>query len=126
MINFDALVLAPAMGVFAKPVTVTPIRSQPTAAPYPARGVWEIANVAIVTEDGGQFSNRTIKLGVRMSEFTVLPVQGDWITTKVQHLPLAYTDRLSLDPNSTMNFVIDDQSPDGQGGCSLTLKRVTS
>src|SRR5262245_48505278 len=117
MIDFDALVLAPAMGVFGKPVTVTPIRSQPTAAPYPARGVWEISNVAIVTEDGGQFSNRTIKLGIRMSEFALLPVQGDWVTTQVKHLPLAYTDRMSLDSNSTMDFLIDDQNPDGQGGC---------
>jgi hypothetical protein len=125
MIDFSALVLAPCMEVFAKPVTVTPTKSQPLAAPYDARGIWHVDNVKIVTEDGGTFSNRTIKLSVLMADFTATPAQGDWISTEAKHLPLAYWQG-DIDPNSNIDFVIDDQSPDGQGGASLILKRIVT
>lgn len=123
MIDFSALVLAPCMGVFGSPVTVTPSRSQPLAAPYVARGVWHVDNVNVITEDGGTFSNRTIKLGIRMADFSVTPTQGDWITTSTANLPLAYWEG-EVDKGESIDFVIDDQNPDGQGGASLVLKRV--
>lgn len=125
MIDFSQLVLAPCMTVFGAPITVTPTKSQPLGAPYAARGVWHVENVNLVTEDGGNFSNRSIKLGIRMADFAVTPAQGDWITTQASALPLAYWQG-DVDPNSSIDFEIDDQNPDGQGGTSLTLKRVVA
>ena len=122
-IDFSGLVLAPAMGTFANPVTVNPLVSQPTVAPYLSRGVWKVDNVDIVLEDGGRFSNRTIKLGIRLAEFVVAPKQGDWISTAVVLLPLGYWQG-DIDPNSIIDFIVDDQSPDGQGGAVLVLKRI--
>lgn len=119
MIDFSSLVLAPGMATFAKPITITPSASQPAAADYPARGIWEIENVKIVTEDGGSFSNRTLKISVRVAEFTVLPAQGDIITTDAKYLPLGYGAAGTM-----ISFVVDDQNPDGQGEAKLTLKKV--
>jgi hypothetical protein len=125
MIDFSQLVLAPCMMVFGAPITVTPTKSQPLASPYAASGVWHVENINIVTEDGGNFSNRTVKLGIRLADFAVCPTQGDWITTEARNLPLAYWQG-DVDPNSSIDFVIDDQNPDGQGGASLTLKRIAA
>lgn len=123
-IDFSGLVLGPTMLVFSRPVTVTPSVSQPNAAPYAARGIWEVTNVNILTEDGGQFSNRTIKLGVMMADYVVLPTTGDWITTLASDLPLGYWQGVFL-PGASIDFIIDDQNTDGQGGASLTLKLQT-
>jgi hypothetical protein len=123
MIDFSGLVLAPCINLFGCQVTVTPVKSQPLAQPYGAQGIWTVENVNIVTEDGGVFSNRTIKLGIRMADFTVAPAPGDWISTAASHLPLAYWQG-DVDPYAVLDFIVDDQNPDGQGGASLTLKRT--
>jgi hypothetical protein len=123
--DFSDLVLGPAMDAFSLSVTITPLKSQPLAAPYPARGVWTITDVDIVTEDGGSFSNRTLKFGIRLFEFTVAPKQGDLITTAVSGLPLAYWNG-AIDPSGSIDLLVDDFRADGQGGATLVLKRVTT
>lgn len=122
MIDFSSLVLAPTISAFGKPVSITPLKSQPNAAAYSSRGVWEIETIKIMTEDGGQMSTRNIKFGVRMSEFAVWLKQGDQITTQAQYLPMGFD--AGLNPTDNVDFVIDGLSADGQGGASLTLKRV--
>ncbi len=121
-VDFDALVLAPCEEVFSHPVTITPVVSDPNASPYEARGIWTIKVTDILTEDGGSFSNRKITLGIQLSEFEIVPKEGDWVSTPVSHLPLAYWQGDVL-PNSVIDFVIDDATPDGQGHSVLTLKR---
>jgi hypothetical protein len=123
--DFSTLVLGPAMEAFSLPVTITPLKSKPMAAPYQARGVWTITDVDIVTEDGGTFSNRTLKFGIRLLEFTVAPKQGDLITTAVSGLPLAYWQG-AIDPSGNIDLLVDDFRPDGQGGATLIVKRVTT
>jgi hypothetical protein len=123
-IDFSALVLAPGMNAFARPIMLDPRKSQPLAQPYPARGIWTVSDVELVTEDGGKFSNRTLKLGIRLAEFPVLPKQGDWVTTAMADLPIAYWQE-PIDPNGSIDFTVDDARPDGQGGMTLILKRVT-
>lgn len=125
MINLDGLVLGPCMGVWAKPITVTPTVSQPLAQPYAARGIWEASTVKIVTEDGGQLSTRNITIGIRLSEFAYAPMQGDWITVQASDLPLSYWQG-EVDPTSSIDWIVDDVNPDGQGGSKLSLKRVIS
>jgi hypothetical protein len=120
VIDFSALVLAPCMEVFAAPVVVTPRVSQPQAPAYSARGVWTIKPFDIVTENGGVLSDRDIRLGIRLADFVIEPVEGDWITTETANLPLGYDTSLVV-----VDFVIDDVTPDGQGGAVLTVKKQT-
>lgn len=124
MMNFSSLVLSPAMSVFGSPVTASPIASQPLAAPYSGRGVWTVTNITVMTEDGGNLSSRNIKLGIRLAEWpSPPPSQGDWISTVASYVPLPYWQGI-LQPTDTLDFVVDDVLPDGQGGAELILKRV--
>lgn len=120
--DFSSLVLAPAMSVFGKPVSILPIASRPLGPSYGARGVWTVSAVSIITEDGGTLSNRSLKFGIRLGEFPAPPKQGDWVSTLVHHLPLGYWEG-DIDPNANIDFMVDDVQPDGQGGVTLTLKR---
>src|SRR5260221_538612 len=97
--NFSGLVLAPAMAVFGRPVLITPLRSNPNAAPYTARGIWTVETISIVVEDGGILSSFKLTFGIRLAEFTIAPKQGDWISTAANQLPLAYWQGSVL-PNS--------------------------
>jgi hypothetical protein len=122
-IDFADLVLMPAMTVFSYPVTITPKVSQPNAAPYPARGIWTVTELDVIAEDGGVLSNRTLKFGIALNDFTFAPKQGDWITALAGQLPLGYWQDEFL-VGATVDFIIDDVRPDGQGGATLVLKRV--
>jgi hypothetical protein len=123
--DFSGLVLAPAMAAFALPVTITPLVSQKNAAPYAAQGIWTITDLDLVLEDGEAFSNRTLKFGIRLSDYVVAPKQGDWVTSAVKYLPLTYWQG-DFDPTSDIDLIVDDVRPDGQGGATLILKRVTN
>lgn len=123
-IDFSSLVLAPAMATFAKPVLVTPVVSQPNAAPYSGRGIWTVQETTIIGEMNNTFSTVNLILGIRWAEFPAVgPSQGDWITIAAKQLPLGYWQG-QIDPNANIDFVIDDVTPDGQGGAKLSLKRV--
>ena len=121
-IDFSALVLGPCMDTFARPLTVYPVASQPTAPQYANRGIWIIDQVPFVGEDGILMSTRTVKMGIMLVDYPVPPQQYDFISVAVADLPMGYkTD--TLNPNKPVDFVIDDVNPDGQGGAHLTLKR---
>jgi hypothetical protein len=122
--DFSALVLGPCVAVFGWPALVTPLKSQPNAKPYSANGIWTITDIDIPLDDGEVMSNRTLKFGIRLSDFTVAPKQGDWITASVQYLPLTYWQG-DFDPGSNIDLIVDDVRPDGQGGATLVLKRIT-
>jgi hypothetical protein len=113
------------MAVFGKPLIVTPTKSNPNAAEYTVSGIFTITSVSIPTDDGGFMSSVSLKCGVRMADFAVPVVQGDWITVAVGDLPLGYWQG-TIDPTIDLDFSIFDSTPDGQGGMLLTLKRVTS
>ena len=107
MIDFAALVLGPAMDAFAQPITVTPVASQPSGAPYSARGSYSSKQVDIPLDDGTYQSTIQRKLGVRLADFTVPPVQKDQIAM------------------AQGSFVISDIVPDGQGGADIWLRNVS-
>jgi hypothetical protein len=105
-VDFDALVLKPAMDTFSKPMIVKPLSSQPLAPIYAARGVWSKRPVDIATEGGGILSSEERKIGIRISEFPV---------------PVAPLDQVKFDGDW---YWVDDVDEDGQGGASLTLKAL--
>ena len=112
MIDFAALALGPGVATFGRPVTVTPLASQPAKPPFPASGVWSVRNVDVPMELGGNLNTTTITLGIRLADWPVKPVPQMQI-----HVPAAgsYPDEGTL--------WIDDVDPDGQGGATLTLKK---
>jgi hypothetical protein len=123
-IDFSSLVLAPNMDIFSRPVVISPLKSQPNIGSYAARGIWTMNSVNIVTEEGGQLSSTTLHFGIKLSDFVIAPKQGDWISTTASQIPLAYWQG-DVDPNANVDFIVDNFSPDGQGGADLILKRVT-
>ena len=113
MIDFGGLVLAPAMAVFARPVTVTPLVSQPGAAAYPARGVWAVRAIDVPLEDGTIMNSKVLTLGIRTAEFAVRPRKGD----QIEVLAHGSLPRVGI-------CLVDDTNPDGQGGMSLIAKVI--
>jgi hypothetical protein len=111
MIDFDSLVLGPAQEIFARPIIVTPLNSQPGAPAYAARGIWSDRASDLMLDDNGVISVQNPTLGVRLSEFTVMPVKGDRINVP------AY---MSLPALGLAE--IDDTDKDGQGGAVWSLK----
>lgn len=112
MINFDALILSPAMDAFAWPIMVTPVASSPGAAAYTARGSFDVMSQRVLLEDGNELASVRINLGVRLNEFPALPRQGDKISITP---PFGIT--------VTHTYVIDAITPDSQGGGDIVLKR---
>ena len=113
MIDFDALVLTPAMDVFARPVVVLPVVSQPGVLAYTARGVWASKPDTIQTEGGEAISTNVPTLSIRLSEFSIAPVQGDRITIPA-----------NLSAPALGTFFVFDVNGDGQGGADLVLMGV--
>lgn len=106
--DFASLVLGPAMAVFGQPVTVTPIRSQPGGLSYPVVAVFAEKSVTIQLEGGDGF-HQTVQteLGIRLSDFTVPPVQNDTIDM------------------AQGSFIVFNVVLDGQGGATLILRKTS-
>lgn len=108
-IDFDGLVLAPAMATFARWITVYPVKSQPLAPiAYVARGVFSSSQLDIEMQDGAVFSDQQTTLGIRKSEFAVLPIRGD---------------RLVMNDTGD-TYWVSDSDEDGQGGIVLQLRKT--
>lgn len=103
-VDWDALVLAPAMAVFSDPIVLTPTVSQPSAAPFLACGVFAVKQVTVQTAEG-EFTDQQPTLGIRLADFPVPPKQGDSFV------------------RAGVVWNIYDVQPDGQGGADLVLKQ---
>lgn len=79
-VNFTNNLYKFVMDEFARPITVTPVASQPGAPTYANRAYFDTKETDIMTEDGGIFSDSKTFVDIRLAEFTVLPMQGDIIT----------------------------------------------
>lgn len=107
MIDFAALVLGPAMTVLGQPITVTPVKSQPNAASYAARGVYALKAVEIPMEGTDLFQqSHQPELGIKLGDFTVPPAQGDTIVC------------------AQGTFEVFNVILDGQGGAKLVLRAI--
>jgi hypothetical protein len=78
-LDFSTLVYLPAQDIFGRPIIITPIVSQPGAASYRARGIFDTRDMAIPAEDGSLISDQQTILDIRESEFAVLPRQRDQV-----------------------------------------------
>eukprot|EP01037_Dinobryon_pediforme_P017838 gene17838-18066_t len=95
------------MATFGQPVTVTPTKSQPGAAAYLSRGVFDMQQQSVMLEDGSELASTKRTLGIRLADYPVPPRQGDFLT-------------LGSD-----NYQVDSFTADGQGGAELVLKTLS-
>ncbi|MBF0305774.1 MAG: hypothetical protein HQL41_09020 [Alphaproteobacteria bacterium] len=108
MVDFDALVLGPAMGVFGGTAMFTP----GGGAPMPVTGVFDAVH-RLVEVDMGQNASGTLAVsstapafGIRLKDFPAAPEQGDGLRW------------------GGVDYQIVDIRPDGQGGAQLILQRA--
>lgn len=95
------------MAVFGQPITVTPVKSQPSQPAYAATGVYASKPVTIQLEGSDDFHQANQPtLGIRLADYTVPPVQGDTIAL----------------PQGT--FTVFNVVLDGQGGADLVLRQT--
>ena len=78
-VNWSDDLYAKTWDAFARPVTVTPLVSQPGSPAYGARGYFDSKETDILTEAGAVLSDSQTFLDIRMEEYPVLPLQGDRI-----------------------------------------------
>jgi hypothetical protein len=102
-IDWDTNVLAPLEGVFAEPVTYSPAAG---GASFTACGVFDEAYRDQDVIDGIVEANTTYPvIGVRLSQFTSIPVQNDSL----------------LRQSNGKTYIVRDVRPDGHGWAKLKL-----
>jgi hypothetical protein len=72
-LDFSTLVYLPNYDTFARPITVTPVASQPGVPAYTARGIYDTRPVDVAGMDGSITSDQQTILDVRDAEFLVVP-----------------------------------------------------
>jgi hypothetical protein len=111
-INFSTQVYLPTYDTFARPVTFTPVASQPNQPAYDARGIYGTVPIDVMAEDATIISDARTILDIREIEFTVLPEQGD---------------RLSIPSHAGMpalgDFEVIDTNTNGGGETTLFIRK---
>jgi hypothetical protein len=114
-IDFGLEVYAANYAVWARPIMVIPIASQPGMPSFDGRGIFHTGPVNVLLEDGSILSDQRTTLDVLEAEFGVLPGQRDII-------------RIPVDPDSGLpalgDFVVSDTSSNGGGETTLTLNKL--
>lgn len=106
MIDWDAEVLGPLMGVFGEPVQYRPH----TGAPLTISGVFDDAYQKEMLFSDASVEITTVQavLGVQLSQFKVLPAQNDQLTVE----------------STGASYVVKDVRVDGRGGAKLILSKM--
>jgi len=113
-VNFSTLVYLPNFDMFARPITVTPLASQPGAPAYTNRGIYDTRAVDVAGMDGSIVSDQQTILDVRDDEFLVVPEQLDRIL-------------IPDDPDggpSPGEFEVVDTESNGGGETTLIIRKI--
>ena len=113
-VGFSTLVYLPNYDMFARPVTFTPVVSQPGSPAYAARGIYDTRALDVAAEDGSVFSDQQTILDIREAEFTVLPTQLD-----IVNIPADTNAGPALG-----DFEITDSSSNGGGETTLVIRKI--
>lgn len=108
------MVYLPAFNIFARSVTIYPIKSLgPSGEPYFARGVLDTRGTVIQTDAGmAVLADQETILDIREIEFGTVPVQGDLIDIPAEgDIPAAGM------------YEITDAAWNGGGEITLTIRR---
>jgi hypothetical protein len=101
MVDWDSLVLAPLQSVFGEPVTFLPAIGQPIAV----SGIFDEAYREVDLAGGMAVTTESPVLGIRISDFPVLPLQGDQVTV----------------PSRAKTYIVREVQLDGHGAAKLLL-----
>jgi hypothetical protein len=114
-VDYSTNILLPNYNYWSRPIIVTPLASQPGAAAYDARGIYDSDRVDYYGLDGQNFSDQRTTLDIREAEFPVPPRQGDLIS-------------IPDDPSgpSPGEFEVTDTNSNGGGESTLELRKWES
>ena len=115
-VNFSTLVYLPNFDMFARPVTITPLASQPGMPAYSTRGIYDTRPIDVQAEDGSIVSDQQTILDIRDDEFSVVPDQLDRI-----HIP--------ADPEAGRDlgdFEVVNTESNGGGETTLVIRKVVA
>jgi hypothetical protein len=98
---------------FGRPIEVFPYVSQPGAASYPGRGIWNSDGIEFPADAGALVSDQRTICDILEQEFPIMPKQGDQIS-------------FPLDPNGPAMgpFEITDLWTNAGGETTLALKLI--
>jgi len=104
MVDWDSLVLGPLHSVFGEPVTFLPAVGSPRAV----HGIFDEAYREVDLAGGMAVTTEHPVLGIRTSDFPVLPLQGDQVNV----------------PSRGKTYVIREVQIDGHGAAKLLLNEA--
>jgi hypothetical protein len=114
-VDFSTLVYLPNFDMFARPISVTPLASQPGLPGYTARGIYDTRPIDVQAEDGSIVSDQQTILDVLDVEFAVVPNQLDQIA-------------IPYDPASNGpdlgTFEVTHTESNGGGETTLVIRKV--
>jgi hypothetical protein len=114
-VDFSTLVYLPNFDMFARPITVTPLASQPGMPAYDARGIFDTRPVDVQAEDGSIISDQQTILDLRDEEFTAIPEQ---------------LDRIYIGPDANAgnigvgDYEVVDSQANGGGETTLVIRKI--
>lgn len=113
MIDWDAVVIGPLMGVFAEPATYMPL----AGGSFPITVIFDDAYLKeVMFEDASSgVTEVSACIGVQLSQFTADPVQNDQVFIPANPL----TRRLAA------TYVVRQPRPDSRGASRLLLTKAS-
>jgi hypothetical protein len=97
------------MEIFARPVTITPVVSQPGAPPYSARGIFDTNELEIEALEETWVTSTRTELDIMETEFGILPMQDDLVSIPADEMI----------PGG--EFIVSDVTSYGNAGGEVTL-----
>lgn len=112
-VNMSTLVYQHCQDIFGRPATFTSTLGNSFTGS--GRGIYSTRPIDIALEDGSIFSDQQTIFDIRASEFSSLPVQGDFLN--IPYEPVSGLPALG-------SFKISDTDDNGGGEITLTLVKV--
>ena len=78
-LDYSTSIYLPNYNLLARAIVVTPAVSQPSAAPYWTRGIYNTEKLDVTAEDGSILTDHRTYVDVLEAEFGVVPTQGDLV-----------------------------------------------
>jgi len=76
-VDFAVWVYAPCFDTFARSLTFYPVVSQPGAAGFAARGIFDTNEIDVIAMDGSILTDTRTELDIFQPEWQIYPRQGD-------------------------------------------------
>lgn len=112
-VDFAAALYSHTQNQFGRPITVSPLKSQPGMPAYQGRGIYMSEADDVSAEESVVFSDQRTTLDVISVEFEVLPMKGDQINIPaVGGIPAAGL------------FEILDVDDNGGGESTFSLRKI--